>query len=393
MSRYDTRRDRESAFYAMVLGFVVFWSEILCCRLVVLGNSLTALAVVRDAADAGLDPVLADNQFDVAQKTRRAEVLPVEGAADAEILERIVHLAKQKDSCLIATSDRWLKFVIQHREILDRYFQMVLHSKNATLSLCVDKVQFLRWCKIHDIPTPSFWLPNTEERSGDISLPMILRPARTRHNLPSRVIPKAIEVKTQEELNRWLEVFRLYQVEPLISQSLLGRCLEQVSVPVVRNQNGTMIFVARKVRPLPDRCSVGSLVELWPHQGIESMARRLIDELDFTGMGEIEILFDSQTGEYWVVEFNPRPWLQYALAPASGYDFINFCMNRPIRQLGPQMRRGRVWIEFRSDLFHAFSRQIGSVRRGEQSFFDYVKSIAKANVPARFSWRDLHASF
>lgn len=375
------------------LNLLVFWSEILSCRLVVLGNSLTALAVVRDAADAGLAPVLVDNQFDIAQKTKRAFVLPVKGATDEEVLEQLVQLAEEKKSCLLATSDRWLKFIIQHRAILDSSFESVLHPRNETLALCADKVQFLRWCKRHEVSIPSFWLPNTDERPADIEFPVILRPAKTRHNLPTRVIPKAVEVHDEDELSRWLETFRLYQVEPLVSQSLLERPLEQISVPVARNQNEVMIFVARKIRPLPDRCSVGSMVELWPHENIEAMVRQLVDDIDFFGMGEIEILFDPKTGECWVVEFNPRPWLQYALAPASGYDFINFCMSKPVRQLGPQLRRGRVWIEFRSDLFHAFSRRIGSVRRGEQSLLDYMKSIAKANVPARFSWRDLPASF
>lgn len=363
-------------------------------RLVVLGNSLTALAVVRDAADAGLNPILVDNQPDVAQRTRRAQVVRFEeGASDYDVLDAILALADEGPMSLIATSDRWVRFIMNNRLVVGQAFERVLHPRNEALEICSDKALFLHWCRERGFPVPVSWFPILEDRPEELTLPVIIRPTTTRHGDAAKVIPKAIEVRTEEDLERWLDTYRDHGVEAVVSQSLLGRKLEQISIPIARTPEALLSFVARKVRPLPDRCAVGSMVELWPDENLDTLACWIAEAIDFYGIGELEVLRDTETGESWVIELNPRPWLQYALAPAAGYDFLNLVMGRPLRNLGQQRRKGRTWIEFRGDLFNAFSRSIGSVRSGEQSMGSYLSSLWRANVNARFSWKDLPASF
>jgi len=87
-----------------------------------------------------------------------------------------------------------------------------------------------------------------------------------------------------------------------------------------------------------------------------------------------------------LIEINARPWLQYALAPASGHDFLGALLGRP-----RAMRRvtdGRRWIDFDSDVFGAFSSSVGAVRLGELGLGSYLLSLLRANVYARFDLRD-----
>jgi predicted ATP-grasp superfamily ATP-dependent carboligase len=158
-------------------------------------------------------------------------------------------------------------------------------------------------------------------------------------------------------------------------------------VPFGRSADYLDVFVARKVRPAPKHCSVGSYVELAPQSEVESLARRAATALDYFGIGEVEILREDETGRLFLIEINARPWLQYALAPASGHDFLGALIGKP-----RSMRRvteGRRWIDLESDVYGAFSSSVGAVRLGELGLGSYLLSLLRANVYARLDFRDL----
>jgi len=99
----------------------------------------------------------------------------------------------------------------------------------------------------------------------------------------------------------------------------------------------------------------------------------------------------ESTGSLFLIEINARPWLQYALAPASGYDFLGTLVGR--KRLMRRMQDGRRWINLESDLYVAFSSSIGAVRHGEVGLGAYLKSVLRANVYARFDLRDPMPAF
>jgi len=76
------------------------------------------------------------------------------------------------------------------------------------------------------------------------------------------------------------------------------------------------------------------------------------------------------------------------LAPASGHDFLGILIGREMPVKGGRVVTGKTWIDFRSDLYAAFSRSEGAVTRGGTSLRDYVQTLFRANVHARFAWSD-----
>ena len=89
-------------------------------RLVILGNTLTALAVCRDARRRGLEPILVDRAWGIAFHTRSASpVLLAPAASDEEACERICRLAECGQAYLIATGDGWVRFIVANRARLD----------------------------------------------------------------------------------------------------------------------------------------------------------------------------------------------------------------------------------------------------------------------------------
>jgi predicted ATP-grasp superfamily ATP-dependent carboligase len=356
-------------------------------QLVILGSTLTALAVVRDAHHHGVRPVVVDDADGIAFRSRHAVAVRVDrGGGDDAVVERLRALAGSA-SALVATGDPWVRFVMRLRPWLDASFGAVLHPANDALDTCLDKQRFAAWCRARGLDAPRSWLAGIESRPGGLQPPLLVRPAQTLHGHAQFGLPKAAEVQSEDALAALLARFAAAGCPALVSESLLGQQLIQYSVPFARRGAELQSFVARKLRPAPERCAVGTYVELQPQPAVEALARRAVEALDYYGIGEVEVLHAAASGRNCLIEINARPWLQYALAPASGHDFLGLMLGRPLAPRRPRTT-GLRWIDFRADLFGALSRSEGVVRRGQLGWFAYLASLARANVHARLDWRD-----
>jgi predicted ATP-grasp superfamily ATP-dependent carboligase len=141
-----------------------------------------------------------------------------------------------------------------------------------------------------------------------------------------------------------------------------------------------MTFVAIKRRPSPEVCGVGSYVELSPDAAVETLARRALDALDFRGIAEVEILRDEDSGRDYLIEINARPWVQYALGPASGHDLLSFMFFPDRHDPRRAATSGRRWLDLSADAYYCFSRTVGLVRDGRIPFRTYLSSVLRANT-------------
>lgn len=368
-------------------------------RLVILGSAVGALAVARNGHRLGLDVVVADHEAGIACASRRASsvILPITDNA----LETVASLGRESPhAALLATSDTWLRFVRDHRPALASAFHAILHPRNDVLDICLSKTAFSRWCEANRIPSPRAWTgdddveahlscPQARRLARQLvspPLPVILRPDRTCHDATVGV-PKAIEAATFDDLDDWRLRFREANVSLALTESLLGRPLVQYSAPFVRTAGKTLLFVAEKRRPTSDRCGVGTYLEARPRPDIEAFARTVVDRLDCDGVGEIEILHDEARGEMHVIEVNPRPWTQYSLSTALGFDFLGEALGR--RQgVQTQPARSVRWMDFRNDLYTVLSRSEGMLREGRIGWGEYLRSLLRARAFAKFAWTD-----
>jgi predicted ATP-grasp superfamily ATP-dependent carboligase len=318
---------------------------------------------------------------------RYVRALRTDDRDDSAILELLDSVAGPR-SALISTSDNWLRFIVRHRARLDAAFAMVLHPHNDMLEICLNKSAFAQWCKSVDLPTPRTQLGTSDSLHEHARFPLLVRPANTMHNSRELGLPKAVQVFEQRELENWMARYKEAAVEPLVSESLLGRDLEQISASFARRDNESLVLTARKIRPAADRCAVGTCVELHPDPVAADLANKAAHLLDYLGVGEMEILLDRTSNRHLVIEINARPWLQYALAPASGHDFLGLLLRVPNRRGRPRVTEGRTWINLHDDLFSAFSRSVGEVRHGRTGAGAYFASLSRSNVFALLDWRD-----
>ncbi|HUF80583.1 MAG TPA: hypothetical protein VMN03_05550 [Burkholderiales bacterium] len=360
-------------------------------RLVILGSGVTALAVVRSAHRMGVIPVLVDGKRGIATASRLARVAVLPGRRQGDVMELLASIGRIEPAALIATSDAWVRFVAACRPQLDLAYRRVLHPPNRALDVCLSKEKFGAWCAAHALPAPARYPVGAGFRPDDPALrfPLLLRPDETLHSNPESGLPKAAEAASPAELARLLEEYRREGAEPVLSQSLLGRKLRQYSVGLARTRGRMMTFVTRKLRPLPQACSTGTLVETVEQPEVEALARRAAELLDYEGIAEIEVLHDETSGENFLIEINARPWQQFALAAATGHDLLRFVLSEGPAAPGPASPgRAGLWLDFKADLYACFGREGGLVRAGQLAFADYLRTLFRANVFARWSTAD-----
>lgn len=356
-------------------------------RLVILGSTITALAVARDAHAHGLQAVVVDTTDGIAFRSRWATGRRVDPGAGPDRILAVLRELAGPESWLVATGDQWVRVIVEHRAALDAAYRSVLHPSNEALEICLNKQRFAEWCAAEGLSAPRSWVSGAGSRPPDLRPPLLIRPAETLHGRPAHGLPKAIEALDDEQLAQWLQRFDQAGCAALVSESLLGQTLTQYSVPFARAGRDLISFVARKVRPAPERCAVGTCVELSPEPSVEALARSAAEALDYFGVGEAEVLHAHRSGRNYLIEINARPWLQYALAPASGHDFLGLLVGARVAG-GRTVKSGRRWIDFQSDAFGAFSSTEGVVRRGELGLLPYLASLAGSNVFARFALGD-----
>ena len=344
--------------------------------IILLGSTPSGLAVARDAWRLDLHCQVVDRVAGPATYSRAASRVAVVASEDGAF--ELLATCSERPAYLIADSDHWLKFIVRRRSEIAALGIEILHSDNHVLETCLNKVLFKQWCDRASFRTPDLF---DASRVEEVRFPVLLRPAETRHR--ERDLPKAIEIASRPVLEDWLERYRSNRVAPIITESLLGSGTRQYSVGICRRRDReTLCVVAEKVRPVAEKCAGGSFVVETPNEKVESMARALIEAIDFFGIGELEII--EFAGELFAIELNPRPWMQYSLA--SGKDsFLGFLLNRSKR---PRRSRRRVWMDFWGDLYWSFSRSEGLVWGGRLSPQRYAFDVFRANCHPLFDWAD-----
>ena len=356
-------------------------------ELVILGNNITALALVRGARRHNIRPVLFDCEAGIAFKSRLACKVLCPVGEDAVIMDKLTLLGADRTAFLIAASDDWISFIIRNREELVRHFQCILHAQNEVLLTCLDKGAFSQFCERHGLTAPRYYDLSDSTRLADIKYPVIMRPSCSSIVLGD-IIPKAVHIDDEPGLNSWREKFHSAGVPYVVTESLLHHRLRKYSVAIAKSGKTMVHYVAEQLRPQPKECGAGVYVELSPNLEVEALARRVAELLDYYGMGEMEILYSQDDGRYYLIEFNVRPWLQYSLAESSNHCLLKFLIDADAYQRDTELKTGRSWLWLVNDLHVCFSRSIGYLWHGRMGWREYLHSLLRANSPAVFSWND-----
>jgi len=246
----------------------------------------------------------------------------------ADFVEKIIE--KERPQGLIATmgGQTGLNLAVElwKKGVLEKYGVELLGTGIEAIELAEDRGKFKELMKRLGEPIPESVAANTKEEaekfSGEHKFPLILRPAFTLGGTGGGI------AHDQEEFDKLLELgFTLSPThQVLVEESVLG--WGEFEYEMLRDPYDNCIMICNMENVDPMGVHTGESVVVAPsqtlsddeHQMLRSAAIKIIRALKIEGGCNIQFALNQKTGEYVVVEVNPRLSRSSALASkATGY--------------------------------------------------------------------------
>ncbi|WP_457614136.1 carbamoyl-phosphate synthase large subunit [Methanopyrus sp.] len=215
---------------------------------------------------------------------------------------------------------------LDERGILEEYGVKVLGTPVETIVRAEDRDEFRAFMEEIGEPVCASEavssVEEAKEAAEEIGYPMVVRPAYTLGGTGGGI------AEDEEELERIVERGLEYsRVNQVLVEEYVGGWAE-IEYEVMRDGEGNCITVCSMENVDPMGVHTGESIVVAPaqtlteeeHQTLRSAALRIIDALGVEGGCNIQFALHRETGEYRVIEVNPRVSRSSALASkATGY--------------------------------------------------------------------------
>ena len=207
---------------------------------------------------------------------------------------------------------------------------------------------------------------------------------------------KAIIANTPEELATTVKGIPP-QVDFFIQEKIQNSHDEAISFSCFSVDGSIKSYwMGAKIREHPLRFGTATFAQSVLIPELLTEATPLISALSYTGICEIEFMFDERDGHYKLIEINPRTWLWVGLARRCGCDFALMMYNfaNGIRQTFPsQYKVGVKWVNLMTDIpysarlepwIYAFSGELrAAFHLGKLFSFETRGGIEKIEGPEK----------
>jgi D-aspartate ligase len=282
---------------------------------------VNGLAAIRSLGRAGI-PVRAVDHRPSALGFRSRYARPVPSPDPAVEPEAYVEvLAGQEPGVLLPTHDPPLNAVARRRERLEG-FRFPFPSWDV-LERIQDKRGQLEAAAAAGIDTPETRYPQSaaEARAAadELGYPVLVKPAHP-VGFKQRFGRQAFRSEDAGEVDR---AYRdAEEFVPMVQELVPGGDEELYTLGSYLRDDGEPLglFSGRKlvqVPPLVGTCRVGESV--WVQEVVDA-GLRLLRELRFHGISQVEFKRDPRDGRFKLMEVNPRLWQWHGLAAACGVD-------------------------------------------------------------------------
>ncbi|MDB5353814.1 MAG: ATP-grasp protein-like protein [Phycisphaerales bacterium] len=330
---------------------------------------------------------------------RRAVRLPPD-STDEQVIEAAIAFAAKLPPrpVLIPTSDRMVQLVSRARARLEPLYRLMLSDETLIEDL-LDKSRFASRTGGTSALAPRgvtiSGIAQVPDAVSQLGLPMILKPVR-QGDIAGTNFPKVLLLETPEQVAHAREHYASCNGMRLVAQEYIpGPAEQQISVAACLDREGRALaaFTARKRRQGTNGTGVGLYVEAFHDPEAQDAAIALLKELKCVGINEVELKRHPQTGKLYVIEINPRVWLQVTLPFARGINFPQVLYSLaaglappPIPQNG-EAERPIAWQDFFHD-GHATFRPHGYRAKGEISVLQWLKQSLRARTGPYAALRD-----
>ena len=360
------------------------------------GSDYRGLALVRSLGRQGIPVCVLTHGDDLlAAKSRYAtRRLRFEGESEAQRTAFLLDLADEQGMggwVVFPTDDEAAALIgRQHERLAERF--VLTTPPWQVLRWAYDKRLSYRLAQSLELAYPRTWTAvqvlELEYELG-LDFPLIIKPA-IKEEFNSLTVAKAWQVNDRDQLRtRLAEATELVDREQLLIQELIpGNGQTQLSYAALCEQGRVLASVtARRTRQYPaDFGRASTYVETIEQPQVAELSQRLLEEIGFSGLIEVEFKLDPRDGELKLLDINPRVWGWHSLCQRAGVDFPYLAWRLARGQSVPasEAELGVSWLRFTTDLPTA----LREIAHGRLPARDYLRSLRGPRAQAIFARDD-----
>jgi D-aspartate ligase len=295
---------------------------------VILGGAWPVLGATRCLANHGIEVCVLGAPACVASFSRSVNrfIAWPRGLKDEDLVDYLIAIAarhRMEGWVIFPVSDSHLSVLArQHARLAKHYVLTIppwdtvkfLHDKRLTCALAQGA----------GVAVPRTEAPGSADRLAalDIEFPVVLKPAFT-SSFQSVTNLKAYRANNRQELQRQYEkMARLTSPSEIIVQELLPDPSANLFSFAGYFKHGEPMagLAVKRARQLPRDFGTSTFVEVIDATELGTIASRLLRKLHYTGLAEVEFMWDAREARYKLLEVNARLWAWQGLAVAAGLD-------------------------------------------------------------------------
>lgn len=360
-------------------------------QVIILGGHIQALGLARQTAGMGIPVVLFVESGCCVSRYSRAVRRTVVFKSMEELGKRL-EAYKGSGTLLFPTADEYVEYLSEHAEDLRRLFYVAVPSREA-VELFADKRRTYQYAAANGIPHPRSMYPESladvERMAADAVYPLVVKPS-VMYSFHKLFGKKAFRCDSSEALiQRCRDIESRYPLSGILIQEFLSGgapSLYSFGVYAVDGEPKAWI-TANRIRQNPmDFGNSTTFAVSCDVPEIEQSARRILRDTRYTGLAEVEYMYDAPSGEYKFLEINTRAWKWHGISAGQGFGFlsemIHYLNGEPgaFRPDGPRT----AWVERLTD----YTIILKETLKGRMKLSEALRSYRQRKVSAVWSWKD-----
>ncbi|MBP8270860.1 MAG: ATP-grasp domain-containing protein [Sphaerotilus sp.] len=264
-----------------------------------------------------------------------------------------------------------------------------------TVNRMMDKRRFAAMAQALRLPVPSTHAPCTlqevEALSRVVDFPVVLKPAHPtawkRPGLdPAIARAKALVIDAPDELMRVCCRIAPYGLDVVVQDYVPGADDLHYSVHAWIGRSGAIerVVTTRKWRTFPIQVGTGCYVETVSVPDLEAEATDILAQLRLRGMVVMNFKRDVRTGQFMLLEVNPRLSCNSLLLTRAGFNlpwlvYNEVCGRQTVAPALADWRVGMRYLSAKAD-FLAFR---ALAREGRMGWGEYLRSVLRPGMVYR----------
>ncbi|MCD6117674.1 ATP-grasp domain-containing protein [bacterium] len=362
---------------------------------IVIGGHFQGLGAVRALARQGIDVVVIDKEHCISRFSRycsRFYKSPdvLDHKKIYKFLESLSNIKGMKGRVIFPTDDETVHFLSTYHTRLSDKYRLITPDWTIVKNVYNKKLSYKLASKL-DIPIPASFFPGNFEELGNHNLryPVIIKPAVMRpfFKVTGKKVFKAVN---ESELRKAYKLAAtIIDPEEIIIQEQIpepGKNLYSYC-PVMDRGRVLASITAQRLRQHPmDFGRATTFAETKIVKELEPYAVRFLKAIDYSGLAEVEFIYDIRDNAYKFLEVNPRIWGWHSIASGAGvnlpYLAYKQALGRYVR--AHQFKTGIKWFRVITDV------PVGAVEiiKGNMTVKDFINSYRGRKEFAVFSWND-----